>query len=144
MNKICKGEKGTNMMAKLFVEEFCSKKGDNAFVVGLSGDLGAGKTTFTKEVAHILGVFETVVSPTFVIEKIYKLSGSVFENLIHIDAYRLKGPNELAVLDWDRLIKDPTNIIMVEWPENIKESIPKSSLSINFEHIEEGARSIKW
>ena len=144
MDKVYEGEQGTNQAAEQFVSEFCHKKNDTAFVVGLSGDLGAGKTTFTKEVARILGVVETVVSPTFVIEKIYKLTGSVFENLIHIDAYRLKNPAELTVLGWDELIKDPKNLILVEWPENIKGCLPDRSLSVNFEHVNENSRGIKW
>ena len=71
-----------------------------ATFVTLSGELGAGKTAFTKGVAKALGVTETVNSPTFVLEKIYDLSqfdghSVSFKRLIHIDAYRLASGIEL-------------------------------------------------
>jgi len=65
-----------------------SPNAEAATVVGLYGDLGAGKTFFTQVVAKTLGVEENIVSPTFVIEKIYELVGQKFSHLIHIDAYR--------------------------------------------------------
>ncbi len=90
-----------------------------ALIVGLSGHLGAGKTAFVKCVAKVLGVTETVTSPTFVIMKIYPLKGQKWQRLIHVDAYRLENPNELEVLNLDRLITDKGNLIMIEWPENV-------------------------
>src|SRR3989338_11057767 len=63
---------------------------EGATLVTLAGELGAGKTAFTQAVAKALGVEESVTSPTFVLEKIYGLTKSVFERLIHIDAYRLQ------------------------------------------------------
>ncbi len=101
-----------------------------ATVVGLSGHLGAGKTAFVKAIAKILGVVETVTSPTFVIMKAYSrevkpnedepfFAGTPWARLIHIDAYRLERPQELEVLDFERLVADPRNLIMIEWPENV-------------------------
>jgi tRNA threonylcarbamoyladenosine biosynthesis protein TsaE len=95
---------------------------DSAFVAGLSGHLGAGKTAFTKAVAAELGIPEVVTSPTFVLMKIYDISGSretPFRRLVHIDAYRLEKPEELEALKWEQLVADPHNLIMVEWPENV-------------------------
>ena len=68
---------------------------DAATLVTLSGDLGAGKTTFTQGIARALGVEETVASPTFVIEKVYVLTAQRWERLVHIDAYRLEGIHHL-------------------------------------------------
>lgn len=104
-----------------------------ATVVALSGDLGAGKTTFAQAIARALGVEETVTSPTFVIEKIYELEGKKWQHLIHIDAYRLKDPHELEVLGWNEIIADPSNLILIEWPENIATIMPGdvNSVSLN-------------
>src|SRR3989344_6442978 len=94
---------------------------ETATVVGLSGDLGAGKTAFTKCVASILGITEVVTSPTFILEKIYIIPrGSIvderFTKLIHIDAYRLNEGKEMQALDWDALLLDEHNLILLEWP----------------------------
>ncbi len=96
---------------------------EEALVVGLSGHLGAGKTAFIKILAKLLGISETVTSPTFVLMKIYEIPSDLktipWKRLVHIDAYRLEKPEELAALDFENLVSDPRNLIMVEWPENV-------------------------
>ena len=87
---------------------------DEAVVAGLSGHLGAGKTAFTKAVAKELGVTETVTSPTFVLMKIYETTNPRWPKLIHIDAYRLERPEELAALQWESIADDKNNLILVE------------------------------
>lgn len=78
-----------------------------ATLVTLSGELGAGKTAFTKAIARSLGVEEIVNSPTFVLEKIYLLpDGQPFKRLVHIDAYRLEKDADLAPLGFDERMKD--------------------------------------
>src|SRR5579863_8039915 len=72
----------------------------SATVVGLYGDLGAGKTTFVQAVAKELGISKAVSSPTFVIMKIYELSEKKWKYLIHIDAYRLEKSLELLHVGW--------------------------------------------
>lgn len=115
---------------------------DAATVVTLSGDLGAGKTTFTQGVARALGVTETVTSPTFVLEKIYPIRNTSrsngagklgFKRLVHIDAYRLKGAHELEVLGWNELLADPGNLILLEWPERVEGAIPNDATRITFD-----------
>ena len=113
-----------------------------ATLVTLTGDLGAGKTTFVQEVAKALGVRETITSPTFVIEKIYPLAHKEFGRLIHIDAYRLKGTRELDVLDWSEILRDPSNLIFIEWPERIEEAVPQTATVLNFRFIDEQTRAI--
>lgn len=105
----------------------------DATVVTLSGELGVGKTTFAQAVARTLGVEETVASPTFVLEKVYSLSGQPFERLVHIDAYRLKGPQELAALNWQKRTEDPANLILLEWPERVADIVPHDAIRISFE-----------
>jgi tRNA threonylcarbamoyladenosine biosynthesis protein TsaE len=118
-------------------------KADRATVVVLSGDLGAGKTTFTQAIAQTLGVEESVTSPTFVIEKIYPLQGKPFDRLIHIDAYRLDDPRELETLDFAGLLSDPKNLILLEWPERVTRLIPEDAIRIRFDiHGDERTISI--
>ena len=112
-----------------------------ATVVTLSGDLGAGKTTFAQGIAKALGVEEAVTSPTFVIEKVYALADQKWLRLVHIDAYRLKGVHELEVLGWKELIADPGNLIVIEWPERVPGAIPGHATKIHFE-IEGDGRNI--
>lgn len=118
--------------------------GTQAIVLALSGDLGAGKTAFTKELASVLGVVDVVTSPTFVIEKIYKLSGGQFEHLIHIDAYRLEKSEELAHLGFQDILSNPRNIIVIEWPEKVADLIPKDAKSLKFTFIDETTREIEY
>lgn len=114
-----------------------------ATLVTLSGELGAGKTTWVQGAARALGVAETVSSPTFVIEKIYQLSDQKFGRLIHIDAYRLKSSHELEVLGWAELLADPQSLILLEWPERVTEILPKGAIALRFDiDNEHGGRII--
>ncbi len=90
-----------------------------AFVAGLSGHLGAGKTAFVKAVAKELGIEEIVTSPTFVIMKIYETRDDIFKRLVHIDAYRLEKREDLEALRFEDVVADPHNLVMIEWPENV-------------------------
>jgi tRNA threonylcarbamoyladenosine biosynthesis protein TsaE len=122
--------------ATRFVKEL-SPKADVATLVTLSGELGAGKTAFTKAVAFALGVEEVVTSPTFVLEKIYilppQLGGPTpkFTRLVHIDAYRLEKGADLAPLGFDELMKNSGNLILLEWPEKVIDALPKPSVHIS-------------
>jgi len=107
--------------------------GEHATLVTLSGELGAGKTTFTQGVAKAVGVAEVVTSPTFVIEKIYALEGQRWERLVHIDAYRLNDPHELEVLGWSELLSDKGNLILLEWPERVTPIIPNTAIQIRID-----------
>jgi len=116
-----------------------------AVVVGLYGNLGAGKTTLTQCIAKALGVEETVNSPTFVLEKIYLIPtthNKLFTNLIHIDAYRIEKSDELLHLGWEEIIADPKNLILIEWPERVTDIMPPH-IKINLSHISENSREIE-
>ena len=110
--------------------EGLSHYADRASVVALSGDLGAGKTTLTQGIASALGVSESVVSPTFVIEKSYDLINQRWQKLIHIDAYRLINEHELEVLGWHDILADGTNLIIIEWPEMVAGLIPSHAVRV--------------
>jgi tRNA threonylcarbamoyladenosine biosynthesis protein TsaE len=108
-------------------------KEKGATLVTLSGELGAGKTAFTKALAHTLGVTEIVTSPTFVLEKIYTLPGERgFKTLVHIDAYRLEGSGELKALGFDEVMKDPETLVVLEWPEKVEDMkhVPDARISL--------------
>jgi tRNA threonylcarbamoyladenosine biosynthesis protein TsaE len=138
---------------KDFAQRFISgltPQSDRATVVGLYGELGAGKTTFTKAIAEVLGVKDTVASPTFVIMKFYEVpSYSQITNhkshiirLIHIDAYRLEKSSELANLGWQDIISDPENLVLIEWPEKVEDIMPEH-VKINFTHVSENEREVE-
>ncbi len=117
----------------------------NIHVIGLYGDLGAGKTTFTQGFAKGLGVVDKIVSPTFVIEKIYEvgLQARPFFRFIHIDAYRLEISDELLHLGWKEIISNSANIILIEWPERVADIMPPH-IQIHFKTLEnENEREIQ-
>ncbi|HVY36062.1 MAG TPA: tRNA (adenosine(37)-N6)-threonylcarbamoyltransferase complex ATPase subunit type 1 TsaE [Candidatus Paceibacterota bacterium] len=107
---------------------------DRATVVGLSGDLGAGKTTLTKAIGKTVGVEETIQSPTFVIGKFYDTNDDRFKKMVHIDAYRIESENELTPLGWDNILQSPQTLIIIEWPERIKASLPADTHLFTINH----------
>lgn len=117
-----------------------------ATLVTLSGELGAGKTAFVKAVAHALGVEDVVTSPTFVLEKIYKLGHrmSKFERLVHVDAYRLEKGADLAPLGFDELMKDSGNLILLEWPEKVSDALPDPAIKISLVANPDCSRTISY
>src|SRR3989338_5666687 len=121
-----------NAFARSFIAGLKPRK-EEAVVVGLQGDLGSGKTTFTQAVARALGVTEHITSPTFVIEKIYRLNQGQslrvpkdcpWLHLIHLDAYRLERASELEHLGWAELLANSGNLVLIEWPERVAEIMP--------------------
>lgn len=110
------------------------KQPKKAMVVGLSGDLGTGKTTLTQELAMLLGVKETVQSPTFVIAKFYQTTSQDFKEMIHIDAYRIESLKELEAIGWQEIINKPQTLVVVEWPERVKDALPKDTRFFSLTH----------
>jgi len=144
MKLISKNIKETDKIAKTFVDKLGSQNKKQALLIGLYGDLGSGKTSFVKGVAKAFGIKNTVTSPTFVLEKIYKLPKDFsFKYLIHIDAYRLEGGKELLTLGWDDIFKNPQNIIFIEWPEKVADILPDDMMRIDFKFVNEETREIK-
>ncbi len=109
-----------------------SKKG--ARVVGLVGELGAGKTTFVQGFAAALGIKEKVQSPTFVLMKVYPLVHKTLRHLVHIDCYRLDSPEELLHLGFKDILKDRDAIVLIEWADKIQTILPHDTLWIRFSH----------
>ena len=125
-----------------------------AVVISLIGPLGAGKTHFTKAFMKALGIKDTIQSPTFNIMKIYPIvtisdkrlpisEKDSFQSAYHIDAYRIKSP-DLLKLGFKEIIKDPANIVLIEWADIVKDILPAGAINIEFEHQgKEGERKIK-
>jgi tRNA threonylcarbamoyladenosine biosynthesis protein TsaE len=117
----------------------------SATIIAISGELGAGKTTFTQFIAQALGIEDIVQSPTFVIEKIYGIpEGQHFQRLIHIDAYRLTSASELAALGFGEVTSHPGNLIIIEWPENLTGISEQSAVRILLEVLPDGSRQITY
>ncbi|KND50118.1 MAG: tRNA threonylcarbamoyl adenosine modification protein YjeE [Parcubacteria bacterium C7867-008] len=116
-----------------------------ATLVTLSGELGAGKTSFTQGLARALGITESITSPTFVLEKIYELpkkAAQGFERLIHIDAYRLEEAPMLNPLGFHEFMRDPKNLIVLEWPEHVYEAVRTAQYQIKLAVGEGNTRDI--
>lgn len=135
----------TKQIATSWLAQFTDKQSglEEAPVIALSGHLGAGKTAFVKEIARELGITEEITSPTFVIMKIYETKHPRWHRLVHIDAYRLERGEELEVLGWERLVADPYNLIMFEWPENTGLTPEMKTATISFE-IRDGLHHISF
>jgi tRNA threonylcarbamoyladenosine biosynthesis protein TsaE len=102
-------------------------------VLGLVGNLGTGKTHFTKGLAEYFKIQKAITSPTFVLLKPYKTEkNSDIKQLVHIDCYRLDSPEELLAIGLNEFIKDKKNIVVIEWAEKIKSVLPKDTVWINF------------
>ncbi|MBA3789175.1 tRNA (adenosine(37)-N6)-threonylcarbamoyltransferase complex ATPase subunit type 1 TsaE [Patescibacteria group bacterium] len=130
--------------AERFIEALLPESNTGTLIT-LSGELGAGKTAFTQYIAKALGVGEVVNSPTFVIEKVYGIpEGKRFQRLVHIDAYRLTNSHELTSLGFGEVMSHPTNLVIVEWPENVTGITEQASIRILLEVLPDGSRQITY
>lgn len=135
-------KKTGRMLAK---EILANGAGENARVLALSGELGAGKTNFIQGFAKGLGIGETISSPTFVIAKIYPLPPKIgFEKFYHIDCYRLNSAADLTFLNIKEIFADPKNIAAIEWPDIAAEILPPDATTINFEITGKKSRRVSF
>lgn len=98
-------------------------------VIELIGDIGAGKTTFTKGVAKGLEIRDDVQSPTFTISRVYQAHGGL--ELAHYDFYRLSDPGILK-MELSETTHDPHVITMIEWGEVVEQVLPEGTIKIRF------------
>jgi len=145
------------LLLKMALEERTGKK-YKATVIGLYGDLGSGKTTFTKYFAKKFGIkVKDVISPTFVLQKRFDIScveeggkdvpkkehTHPFKDFYHLDVYRIDSSKEILSLDWKENISEPHNIILIEWADKIQDILPDDTIKMFFESTGENSRRIK-
>lgn len=118
---------------------------EQATLITLEGDLGAGKTTFVQALGKELGIQDIIQSPTYVLMKSYPINYKTFTKLVHIDAYRLNDPQEFNTLKPEEFLNDPKNLVVLEWPERVGDLLPNLDLQINFssDGCAEGERFIE-
>lgn len=115
-----------------FAQNIESEKFPN-MIICLEGELGSGKTIFTKGIANALGIKESITSPTFTIIKEYE--GEM--PLYHMDVYRLNGNVEgLGIEEYF----NKNGVVVIEWADTIKEILPKERIVIKFKVIDENKR----
>ena len=107
-------------------------------ILAFRGDLGAGKTAFTRGLARGLGCTEQVTSPTYTIVNEY-LSGRI--PLFHFDMYRLQSADDLWDIGWEDYL-DRGGICAVEWSENVQDAL-EDAVSVTIEKIGEDSRRIQ-
>jgi tRNA threonylcarbamoyladenosine biosynthesis protein TsaE len=121
------------MVAKAFADEILkTKPSKKAVVIGLSGDLGAGKTTFVKAFVRGLGMRKKIISPTFVLMRNFPIKGP-YRRIYHIDAYRISDAG-MKQLGMKKVMDDPENIVVIEWADRVKKSLPHDTIYINIKH----------
>jgi tRNA threonylcarbamoyl adenosine modification protein YjeE len=119
--------------------------GGHAFVA-LSGDLGAGKTTFVKAVAKAVGIDPSeVTSPTFGLIHVHALpvAAGRATRIVHADMYRLAHPGELAETGWHDAISGDA-WVLVEWPERITTALPAERIDVAIEITSPTARLLTF
>lgn len=131
MEKITNNRDETLDFAEKLAKQIIAPK-----IIVLSGDLGAGKTTFSKGFAKGLGISETITSPTFTLLNEY--SGD--KNLYHFDMYRLSSKEEAYELGFENYFENNDGIILVEWAENVKGLFTPPYLKVLIEKIDENKR----
>ncbi|MEK7664597.1 MAG: tRNA (adenosine(37)-N6)-threonylcarbamoyltransferase complex ATPase subunit type 1 TsaE [Patescibacteria group bacterium] len=144
------GEKQAKKIRQL-ADKRAAKK--TAVVLGLQGDLGSGKTTFLQGLAKGLGIKEKILSPTFIIFRKFQIPNPndqsnpksqipKFKYFYHFDCYRIKNSKEILELGFKEIISNKKNIVAIEWPDKIKNILPKSAIIIKFKFISEKTREL--
>ncbi len=162
---ISKSKKETEKIAKFILSKSLSAfaaspfdKREKSLVFALTGDLGCGKTVFSRKIGHLLGIKEKITSPTFVIYNEYETltpvpfpltgQGEKMMKFLHFDLYRISADYELEEIKFFELFKD--NITCIEWPENMGEKnfekLKKENqvVMIQFKYLDEKTREIKY
>jgi len=124
MKIITESEKQTLNLGKNLVLDL--KGGE---VIGLIGELGAGKTVFIKGLGQGLNIKNIITSPTFVLMKVYKVKGPI-KHLCHIDAYRLKSAQDLIDIGIKDYLNKKNAITVIEWADQVKNILPEDKILV--------------
>ena len=101
-------------------------------IISLIGDLGTGKTTFTKGFAMQMGIKDHITSPTF--KLISEYQGKKYK-LNHIDAYRMNGPEDFLNIGGEEYLISKSSITIIEWGDLLNEILPSKIIRVNFQRI---------
>jgi len=146
---ISKSESETTKIAKFLYKKALKIGNKKAIVFSLSGDLGCGKTVFSRSIGRELGITQKILSPTFVIYNQYSLKKSPFNIFYHFDLYRLNSENEFKEINFLKHFL-PETIACIEWPENMGANLyqqlkKKTNLiTINFTYLDNHTREISF
>ena len=118
--------------------EFLKELGDRK-IVAFYGSMGAGKTTFIKAICDVLGVTDTVNSPTFAIVNEYLAASG--DSVYHFDFYRIKKIEEAYDFGYEDYFYSG-NLCLIEWPELIEELLPEDTVRVKIEETTSGDREL--
>ena len=138
-NLTIKNEAAVIDFAENLMREILQSQDALPCVIELVGDVGAGKTTFTKGLARGLEITEEITSPTFTISKVYEnLRG---QKLVHYDFYRLENPG-IMVEDLFENLQDPRTVTVIEWADTVSEILPANHLRLEILINDDGSRTL--
>lgn len=138
-NLTLKNEAAVIDFAENLMREILQSQGALPYVIELVGDVGAGKTTFTKGLARGLEITEEITSPTFTISKVYENSRG--QKLVHYDFYRLENPG-IMVEDLFENLQDPQTVTVIEWADTVSEILPANHLRLEILINDDGSRTL--
>ena len=127
MTFLCDSIEDTQKVAKNL-----AKKTPPGSVIALIGELGAGKTTFTKGFARQMGVKDPVTSPTFKLVSEYKGKKYV---LNHVDAYRMEGPKDFLNIGGEEYLTAKNSITIIEWGDLLSDLLSEETITVHFKRI---------
>lgn len=132
-----------------FAEEFAKKsvigQGDSLpIIVTLSGELGAGKTTFVQGFAKGLGIANRIISPTFIIMRTYQIKNrnEKLKMFYHIDLYRIHNEGDLESIGLKEILHERDAVVVIEWPEKLGTLMPEKRWEIKIQSLGENERNI--
>ena len=123
-------------------EEFVRLAMQEDTVFAFNGQMGAGKTTFIKALCEVLGVSETVTSPTFAIVNEYR-SDETGELIYHFDFYRIKKLDEAYDMGCEDYFYSGA-VCFIEWPELVEELLPGNTVWVDIRVNDDESRTIVW
>lgn len=113
-------------------------------VLLLTGDLGAGKTSFTQGFAQGLGITHRIISPTFIILRSYGVPANQkgVEKFFHVDLYRIQNENDIEGLGLPELMNKKEHVVVIEWPDRLGSLKPQQRWELSFTTLSENSREI--
>ena len=153
---ITKSEKETLELGRKFADRLCGGE-----AIGLIGDLGSGKTVFTKGLATGLGIKKHITSPTFVLLKLYdidkpsphlslikeaesEVGRGLVDGLVHVDAYRLNSGEDLKAIGIEDFFNDKNCVTIIEWADRVRDVLPADAIIIKFKVTKNNSRKITF